>query len=360
MLVFTAGDHITASSKYRAFLLGSYLTETRPDIEWKLVEPSTKILSSLGYLTQMCAVFSQARRLFWRPEHDVVFIQRAIYNKFVFALLILQNILRIRPSIFDFDDAIFRHSGFKTRLLCKTSSAVIVGSHFLQEYAQRYSKRVILVPTCIRFSDYASIPKMGDRSTFTIGWIGNGPASLPELRFMAEALKELNTRTQAFRLLLIGHQGHPEIPGLFEFLPAERKELIDYVNAKTDADLIPYLAKMDIGLMPLEESEWNRGKCAFKAIQYMATGAAVVASPVGENPVLITHRVTGMLAPLEASPLTGLAATKEEWASCIQELMQDPALRQRITVAARDHVRAHYSFESQIPKLTEVIDSLIH
>src|SRR3989344_1953886 len=142
VLVFTAGDYRTASSKYRAFLLGKYLTEVRQDIAWKTVEPSTKVVSAMGYIDQIRHALSQARELFWSPRHDVVFIQRAIYNKFVFLALLLQNIFHIRPSIFDFDDAIFIHSALKTRLLCKTSNAVIVGSHHLYEYVQRYNKNI--------------------------------------------------------------------------------------------------------------------------------------------------------------------------------------------------------------------------
>ncbi len=348
VLVFTAGDYKTASSKYRAFLLGKYLAEERPDIAWKIVEPSTKAISSMTYINQIRHALRQAREFFWFPRHDVVFIQRALYNKFIFLALIVQNLLHIRPSIFDFDDAIFIHSKLKTRLLCKTSSAVIVGSHHLYEYARRYNENVTLIPTCIKFSDYARIGcdrKPADE--VTIGWIGSGPAYIPELRFMAKVLRILFTRGTPFQLLLIGAYNSPEIHKLFEFIPMEKKSIIGYVDAKTDADLVPYFTKMDIGLMPLQDNLWNGGKCAFKAIQYMASGAPVVASPVGENTFLIDNRVTGMLA-----------TTVEEWVLYLQELIDNAELRRSVGTAAQARVREQYSYESQCGSVGKVIDTV--
>ncbi|OGJ60220.1 hypothetical protein A2635_05640 [Candidatus Peribacteria bacterium RIFCSPHIGHO2_01_FULL_51_9] len=346
VLVFTAGDYTTASSKYRAFLLGKYLTQENPHIAWEIVEPSTKHISELSYFRQVFAAFAQAKRLFWFPQHDVVYIQRAIYNKFIFTLLIIQNILRIRPSIFDFDDAIFIHSGFKTRLFIKTSSATVVGSHHLETYAKRYAKRAILIPTCVRYADYAYIDRSRQESgDVTIGWLGDGPAYLPELHFLAQVLRDLNARTQNFRLLLIGARARPEITQLFDFIPEERREIVDYVDATTDADLVPYFSKMDIGVMPLQANEWNKGKCAFKAVQYMASGAAVLASPVGENSFLIDDLKTGILA-----------STKGEWVASLLELIENASLRQSFSAAAREHIRQRYSFESQIPTLVTLLD----
>jgi len=349
VLVFTAGDYTTASSKYRAFLLGRYLTEARSDISWDIVSPSTKEISALSYPARVWMAAQQAWKLCWFPRHDVVFMQRAIYNKFVFLALLMQNLLRIRPSIFDFDDAIFTHSPWKTYLLVRTSSAVTVGSHHLYEYARRYNKNVTLIPTCIKFSDYAAIQRGGENTKeITLGWIGNGPSYIPELSLVAEVLRTLSARDVPYRFLLIGTYGSPAIHKLFDFIPENRKTVIEYVDAKSDVDLVPYLSKMDIGLMPLQDNEWNKGKCALKAIQYMAAGAAVIASPVGENTVLITHHKSGMLA-----------RTKEEWVACLDELIENSALRRDIGAAGRTRVREHYSFESQCPAVYEVIRSIM-
>ena len=100
--------------------------------------------------------------------------------------------------------------------------------------------------------------------------------------------------------------------------------------------------------MPLLDNEWNKGKCALKAIQYMAAGAAVVVSPVGENAVLIEHRKSGMLA-----------RTREEWVACLDELITDAALRRSVGAAGRARVREHYSFESNCPAIYEVIRSIV-
>lgn len=348
VLVFTAGDYKTASSKYRAFLLGKYLTEVRPDIAWKIVEPSTKDVSAMKYTDQIRHALRQARELFWRPQHDVVFIQRALYNKFIFLALLIQNVLHIRPSVFDFDDAIFIHSPWKTRLLCRTSSAVITGSRHLYDYARRYNSNVTLIPTCIKFSDYEKIErKRGSKDTVTLGWLGSASVHLVALHFLAQVLRALYDRGVQFRLLLIGSRGVPEVDTLFDFLPSDKKEVIGYVDAQTDAVLVPYFSRMDIGLMPLEDTPWNRGKCAFKAIQYMASGAATVASPVGENSVLIEHRKTGILA-----------TTKEEWVTSLQELIDNPELRRGLGTVAQARVREHYSYEAQCGSVGKVIDAV--
>lgn len=348
VLVFTAGDHTTASSKYRAFLLGTYLTRARPDIEWNIISPSTKEMSALSYSRQIWAAAKQAFQLLWFPRHHVVYIQRAIYNKFVFVTLLLQNVLRIRPSIFDFDDAIFMHSAFKTRWLCKTSSAVIVGSHHLENYARRYNKNVTFIPTCVKFSDYSNIERNTKVSDdVTIGWLGDAPAYLPEVRFLADVLRALYARNPRFKLLFIGSQGSSEIEGLFNFFPIEKRTIVDYIDTQSDADLVPYFAQMDIGVMPLMDTEWNKGKCAFKAVQYMASGAAVVASPVGQNSFLIDHEMNGILA-----------RTQDEWVASLLELIENPLLRERLGTAAREHVRKHYSYESHIPSVVALIDSL--
>jgi len=347
ILVFTAGDYTTASSKYRAFLLGRYLTGVRPDIVWKIVEPSTKDISSMPVARQIYQSFRQVRELFWLPRHDVVFMQRSFYNKFIFFALVAQNVLHIRPSIFDLDDATFIHSPLKTRWLTKTATAVVVGSRCLYEYARRYNKDVVLIPTCIKFSDYAAIQRGGEHTKeVTLGWIGNGPSYIPELTFVAEVLRTLSARNIPYRFLLIGTYGSPAIHKLFDFIPEDRKSVIKYVDAKSDMDLVPYFTKMDIGLMPLQDTLWNRGKCAFKAVQYMAAGSAVVASPVGENAFLITHRTTGLLA-----------TTAEEWTVCLEELIKNPALRNELGLSARAHVQKNYSFESQCAVVGSVIDS---
>ncbi len=107
------------------------------------------------------------------------------------------------------------------------------------------------------------------------------------------------------------------------------------------------LHSFDIGLMPLLDTEWTRGKCAFKAIQYMASGVPVVASPVGITPDLIQHRGNGLLA-----------RSAEEWFSAIDELVRNPELRQHLARSARKTVERSYSLAVWGPKLVDLFDQL--
>jgi glycosyltransferase involved in cell wall biosynthesis len=106
------------------------------------------------------------------------------------------------------------------------------------------------------------------------------------------------------------------------------------------------LRKFDIGLMPLEDSEWNRGKCGFKLIQYMAVGAAAVASPVGVNLEIVRDRETGYLA-----------LDKAEWKDKLTSLTEDRALRLRMGHSGRERVERCYSLRSALPSLIDVLQN---
>jgi len=99
--------------------------------------------------------------------------------------------------------------------------------------------------------------------------------------------------------------------------------------------------------MPLLDTEWTRGKCAFKAIQYMAVGVPTVASPVGITPELIQHDVNGLLA-----------SSVDEWFNALGRLIRDANLRQRLALAARQTVEAHYSLDKWGPRLVSLFDQL--
>jgi glycosyltransferase involved in cell wall biosynthesis len=108
---------------------------------------------------------------------------------------------------------------------------------------------------------------------------------------------------------------------------------------------VPLIQQFHVGVMPLPDSPWTRGKCAYKLIQCMACGIPVVASRVGAN--------------LDAVPPDCglLAETPEEWLEALRQLAADPSLRQRMGTAARHWVKEHYSLSSALPVLTGAIQS---
>ena len=104
------------------------------------------------------------------------------------------------------------------------------------------------------------------------------------------------------------------------------------------------IARMDIGIMPLLDSPWERGKCGYKIIQYMACGLPVVASPVGVNVNIVHHGENGLLATDEAA-----------WRDALERLIASPALRERMGAAGRARVEAEYSLGAQVPRLADIL-----
>ena len=253
------------------------------------------------------------------------------------------------PIIFDFDDAIFlgavsefnRPLGYlkwpgKTATICRLSTHVIVGNAYLREYAAQYSPRVSVVPTTIDTDHYQERPAQmrAGREEVVIGWIGS-PTTAKYVRSIHEALRRLRARHR-FTLRLIGAP-----PETFDGLEAQ-------VRPWRAATEVQDIQSFDIGLMPLPDDRWTRGKCGFKALQYMAVGTPVVCSPVGVNTEIVEHGVNGFLA-----------RDLEEWVEHLSRLLDDPALRQRMGRAGRQTVEARYSTERYVPQVVEIFRSAI-
>ena len=147
-------------------------------------------------------------------------------------------------------------------------------------------------------------------------------AYLEQLR---PALRELAAQI-SFRVILIG-----AAPGSLPGLPVEHVVW----SPETEA---AELARCDVGLMPLPDLPWERGKCGYKLIQYMASALPVVASPVGANREIVVPGETGFLAETDA-----------DWIASLSRLAQDPELRRRMGAAGRRRVTEHYSLEVAAP-----------
>lgn len=252
------------------------------------------------------------------------------------------------PYILDLDDAFdlkYRTGrlawlspflGGKTDQLIRGAAAVTAGSRHLAAYARQFNPRVVLLPSVVDTDHYRPRPPASGSSPaspFTIGWIGS-PSTAPYLDLLVEPLQQL-ARELPLRLLVIGASA-PQIRGL------EISEQPWSLERE-----VPLIQQFDVGVMPLPDTPWTRGKCAYKLIQCMACGVPVVASPVGANIDVVT-------------PDCGLlASTSEEWSSALRCLAGDSLLRTRLAAAARQRVEAHYSLRQALPVLAQVI-RLVH
>jgi len=252
------------------------------------------------------------------------------------------------PMIFDFDDAVFESykspsNGYlsylkfptKTATSIKLSAHVMAGNPYLADYARRYNPNVTIVPTTIDTDKYV-FEHMGEpyRGTLTIGWSGSF-STVQHLDTVREALQELAKR-QKFRLRVIGTPNY-ELPGV-------DVESLAWRSESEISDLSP----IDIGIMPLPDDRWSKGKCGLKALQYMALGIPTVCSPVGVNTVIIKDGENG-----------NIADGVDEWVAKLEALLLDAELRKRLGRVGRETVEREYSARSQAPRVLEIFRSVV-
>jgi len=249
------------------------------------------------------------------------------------------------PVVFDFDDAIFHayrspSNGYlsylkfpgKTAEICRLSTHVMAGNEYLADYARQHNDNVTIVPTTIDTEKYRVVERAAS-NTITIGWSGSF-STIQHLDTVRDVLEEL-ARTEDFRLRVIGAPVY-KIPGVD----------IEAMQWRSETE-IDDLSAIDIGLMPLPDDNWSKGKCGLKALQYMALGIPTICSPVGVNSTIIRDGVNGFLA-----------ADPAEWVEKIKILIHDPELRQKIGLAGRETVEREYSAKIIAPKVTDVLKAV--
>ncbi|MDE2579753.1 MAG: glycosyltransferase [Hyphomicrobiales bacterium] len=253
-----------------------------------------------------------------------------------------KSFLRI-PYIYDFDDAFFlkyQHPRFKFArpfLANKFDSfvagaaGVTAGNRMLLNYAQRWSANAHLLPTVVPTDRY--VPRMrAPNDRFTVGWVGS-PSTGVYLAMLRAPLQALAAEAP-LRLISVGAKAAPIDNVEVVNLPWDEHGEIDTINS------------FDVGVMPLTDDEWSRGKCAFKMIQYMACGVPAVASAVGAN-IDVAEGGAALLARDES-----------EWIRALRRLRDDAAFRQALGAAGRERIVASYSLESAVPKMAQAIHSV--
>ncbi len=344
---FTKGDRNTASSRQRAFLVAEELA--KKGTKTTVCIPAINTISETPWPKKGILIFAACKNL-WKVEHgDIIFLQRAIQNKYFFAALIFQKLFFRRKMILDLDDAIYLHSPYKTKIIARIADAVIVGSYSLADWAKKYNKNVHLIPTGVRVSDYEkfSSTRRESNKKFTLGWIGDGPAHYENLQLLTPIFTEIVTESHNFLFRLIGALGDRKIYDLFKDIAGMQIEIIDSLDW-SDPEAVPRAIQgFDVGLMPLVDSEWNEGKCAFKAIEYMACSVPPILSSVGENKHLVKDSINGFLPN---SP--------QEWSNDIIKLCADEKLRTDMGNAAHATICKWYSLEENVSLLQRILAQL--
>lgn len=252
------------------------------------------------------------------------------------------------PLIFDFDDAIwapgpdisngvFRHLRFfgKTSSLCRMAAACTVGNAYLAAYARARNPRTFIVPSSIELGEYPLIPEPPSQEPFVVCWTGSA-STLAHFETARPALEQLALQLRLAVKIICNEP--PKVP-----IAGAEMRFVRWTAEREAEDV----ADCHVGIMPLPDNEFTRGKCALKALQYMATGRPVVVSPVGVNKDIVQEGENGFLA-----------SSTDEFVEALMRLAGSSELRQQMGAAGRKTVERSYSAEVAAAKFAEVVASV--
>ncbi|TSC79467.1 MAG: putative glycosyl transferase [Parcubacteria group bacterium Gr01-1014_29] len=339
ILFFTKGDRTVGSSRQRVWLLAEKLKE-QYGFDYRVIHsvahsPFSLRPSHFKFLFNLCFKFQVS-------SFKVLFVHKSIFPWDVVFLILLSRFLLRKRLIYDLDDAEWEHSFLKTWLFTKMAHAVICGSHPIFEWVKQRTPRGIYVPTAVDADLYKMYSvEHKERAVFTIGWVGVGRGHFLDGHFamIKPALDELVKKGYQFRFVIIGAQKYQPLKDYFHGSSFETVFVddLDWSRPESVPEAI-HKYQFDIGIMPTSDTSFNRAKCAFKAIEYMACGVPPVASPVGEATYLIEDGISGFLA-----------GDTNEWVFALERLLQDVALRHSIGMEAQRTVKIGYSYDYTIP-----------
>jgi len=290
-----------------------------------------------GYIKRLWILFGSA-------NYDLVWIEKEL---FPWLPAWLEKLLKMSgiPMVVDYDDAVFHRYDMHPSALVRSllshkidrvmssASLVIAGNEYLAERAkQAGAKRVDILPSVVDVDRYKIKREITGLST-RIGWIGS-PVTAPYLNEVRQAL-EILARETDFNLTLIGAGNSAPFPG------------VPTTVLPWDEELERSIGEMfDIGIMPLVDGPFERGKCGYKLIQYMAGGLAVIASPVGVNEKIVDPGRSGYLA-----------SSTEDWLQALRTLCHNQQLCTEMGKAGRQKAEQLYNLQVTAPKLLDLLRS---
>ena len=280
-------------------------------------------------------------------NYDIVFIQREAFflGTAFFEKKIAQSNTKL---IFDFDDSIWLSNvsegnkrlewlkGYgKIKKIISLADVVIAGNNYLKQYAANYNQNVIVIPTTID-TDY-HVPKLPEeKKSICIGWTGS-PTTISHFRLIIPVLQNLKNK--------YGNKIYFKVIGDKHY--QEKSLSIQGIEWKRESE-IEDLHEFDIGIMPLVDDEWAKGKCGLKGLQYMALEIPTVMSAVGVNTEIIEEGKNGYLA-----------ANKNEWIEKLSLLIENEDLRSKLGKEARKTIENKYSVNSQKENYLNVFKELV-
>jgi L-malate glycosyltransferase len=330
---------------YESFRKAGYEVEVSPFISeafWNVIYKKGNIFSKALYT--LSGYWRRLRKLFTAGKYDIVYVHLWATP---FGPPLYEWLLRkvARSVVYDIDDLVYLKNvenqahpwvamikgRNKPVFLMRHADQVITCTPHLDEFVRKFNPHTTDISSTVD-TEVRYLPKENYQSEkLTLGWSGSLSTS-KYFYLLADVLKKLALKHQ-FNIRVIG-DASVHIEGLdIEAFPWQ---------AHTEMDL---LKGIDIGLYPLPSEEWVLGKSGLKAIQYMALGIPTVATAIGANFRVIEDGVSGFLVNSE-----------EEWINRLSELMEQPALREKIGRAARQRVEQLFSIQSNEIKYLKVLE----
>jgi len=323
---FTTGRNVPASR----FRVRQYI----PDLKMHGVELAEFYPRAGGYPPEQrwTRPFWAAASLAGRVPHvvrsfsyDVTLLQREMLSTF----LTLEPFTK-RPRVLDVDDAIWlnRDNSF-ARKLAGMSDSVICGNSFLGEYFRQWNANITVLPTAVDTKRFVPVQARPLGDSPVIGWSGNR-SGFADLKMIEAALKTVLAKYPKARLRVMADE-RPVLD-----VPAHHLEFVPW-SPEVE---VPAIQGMDVGIMPLRDTLWSRGKCSYKMLLYMSCGVPVVVSPVGMNAEI-----------LEMASIGHAAASPDDWIGALEAVIEDPRQALAMGEKGREVVVNHFSIHALGGKL---------
>ena len=262
-------------------------------------------------------------------RYDVTLLQR----EFVSTIKTMEGLTKA-PRVLDVDDAIWlMERGGTSRRIARLCDRVICGNSFLAEYFGKFTETVV-VPTAVDTEKFRPLEGPRDEPEVIIGWSGSS-GGFAYLDTIDPALALVVKERPNVRIRLVADRSRT-----FVGVPPEKVEFWKW----TPESEVEGIRTMHIGIMPLADTDWERGKCSFKMIQYLACGVPAVVSPVGMNNEV-----------LAAAPVGLAASTLADWRTQLLSLVDDAAMRLTLGAVGRALVEERYSWTAVAPQLAAAL-----
>jgi glycosyltransferase involved in cell wall biosynthesis len=346
---FTFSGPLGGSSRQRAFRIVDQLRARGLSVV--IHTPPVLDISRTKWPKKFNLIVETIRSLFTIKRGDIVYLQRAISNKYFFVIMVAYLLVFRRKMIFDVDDPVWLHSYFKTKTFVQMADVVIVCSHAQADWAKQFNTNVHVIHIALDFDaykkfskDYSHIP-----DPVVIGWVGSGPEHLYNLERLANVFRKLLPQTDTpFKFVLIGALKNQKVYEIFQHVPGLETDFIDALDWNNPESVPREIQKFDIGVVPhRSDGEWNKHKTSFKVLEYMACGVATIVSAFGEMPYIITDGKDGYIADSE-----------DEWVETLQLLLTNKEKRASLGHAGQERVQEEYCFDAIIPRFMEIFNSL--